>query len=104
MMRVMKCAAVVGFGAWAAAMTLVAQGPATLTIQTDKPLAKVSPTLYGLMTEEINYSYEGGLYGEMVQDRTFLSRPNDTENWLPVPMGDAKGTVTQDKATGPSAA
>ncbi len=100
----MKCAVVVGFGAWAAAMTLVAQGPATLTIQTDKPVAKVSPTLYGLMTEEINYSYEGGLYGEMVQDRTFLSRPNDTENWLPVPMSDAKGTVTQDKATGPSAA
>ena len=46
---------------------------ATLTIDTEKAVAKVSPTLYGLMTEEINYSYEGGLYGELVQDRTFLS-------------------------------
>ena len=29
------------------------------------------PTFYGLMTEEINYSYEGGLYGELVRNRAF---------------------------------
>ena len=29
------------------------------------------PTFYGLMTEEINYSYEGGLYGELIRNRTF---------------------------------
>ena len=29
-----------------------------------------SPRLYGLMTEEINHSYEGGLYAEMVSNRT----------------------------------
>jgi alpha-L-arabinofuranosidase len=46
---------------------------ATLNIQIDKPLHSVSPTLYGLMTEEINYSYDGGLYAEMVRNRT--SRP-----------------------------
>ena len=33
--------------------------------------------LYGLMTEEINYSYEGGLYGELVRNRTF--KANATE-------------------------
>ena len=27
--------------------------------------------LYGLMTEEINHSYDGGLYAEMVDNRTF---------------------------------
>ena len=37
----------------------------------DKPVAKVSPMLYGLMTEEINYSYDGGLYAELIQNRTF---------------------------------
>ncbi|MGB6392196.1 MAG: hypothetical protein WBF14_07515, partial [Candidatus Acidiferrales bacterium] len=47
---------------------------AVLTIQMDKPISKVSPTLYGLMTEEINYSYDGGLYAEMVRNRTFHSR------------------------------
>ena len=38
---------------------LAAQTP-SLTIQVDHPTAKVSPMLYGLMTEEINYSYDGG--------------------------------------------
>ena len=38
--------------------------PATLTIDAGKPLHAVSPTLYGMMTEEINYSYDGGLYAE----------------------------------------
>ena len=27
--------------------------------------------LYGLMTEEINFSYEGGIYGELIRNRTF---------------------------------
>src|SRR5262249_39823330 len=27
--------------------------------------------LYGLMTEEINFAYEGGLYGELIRDRSF---------------------------------
>ena len=27
--------------------------------------------LYGLMTEEINFSYEGGLYGELIRNRAF---------------------------------
>jgi alpha-N-arabinofuranosidase len=55
------------------------------------------------MTEEINYSYEGGLYGELVQDRTFLSL-RDPSNWIPVPQGTARGTVARDATTGPSAA
>ena len=45
--------------------------PAMLTIHADQPVSSVSPTLYGLMTEEINYSYDGGLYAEMVRNRTF---------------------------------
>jgi alpha-N-arabinofuranosidase len=77
---------------------------ATLTIDASNPLHAVSPTLYGLMTEEINYSYDGGLYGELVQDRTFLSGRGDTENWVPVPHGWALGSVVRDMSTGPSAA
>src|ERR1017187_6565848 len=46
---------------------------AILTIQADQPVSAVSPTLYGLMTEEINYSYDGGLYAEMVRNRAFHS-------------------------------
>ena len=44
---------------------LIAQAP-SLTIHVNQPTAKVSPMLYGLMTEEINFSYDGGLYAELV--------------------------------------
>ena len=40
-------------------------------MQVDKPGANINPLFYGLMTEEINYSYEGGLYGELIQNRIF---------------------------------
>ena len=105
MMRAVKSVVVVGA---AAVLTMGAMAApaqvATLKIETDKVVAKVSPTLYGLMTEEINYSYDGGLYGELVQDRTFQSSRSDTENWIPVAVGTAKGSVEPDRATGPSAA
>jgi alpha-N-arabinofuranosidase len=48
-----------------------AQSTPVLTIKADQITAHVSPTLYGLMTEEINFSYEGGLYGELLRNRTF---------------------------------
>jgi alpha-L-arabinofuranosidase len=42
-----------------------------LEIKADKVKGKVSPYLYGLMTENINYCYDGGLYAEMVRNRNF---------------------------------
>lgn len=42
-----------------------------IVLQADKPGALIDPMFYGLMTEEINYSYEGGLYGELIQNRIF---------------------------------
>ncbi len=58
----------------ALASTSAAQDAApapVITIKADQVTAHVSPTLYGLMTEEINFSYEGGLYGELIRNRTF---------------------------------
>lgn len=42
-----------------------------LQINADQVKSKSSPILYGLMTEEINYSYDGGLYAEQVRNRNF---------------------------------
>ncbi len=42
-----------------------------IQVQADKVTAKMPPTFYGLMTEEINFSYEGGLYGELIRNRAF---------------------------------
>ena len=55
-------------------------GPAVLQIKAGEAAAHVSPMLYGLMTEEINYSYDGGLYGELVRNRNFTASPDDTNS------------------------
>jgi alpha-N-arabinofuranosidase len=76
-----------------------------LTIQLDKPAQAVSPTLYGLMTEEINYSYDGGLYAEMVRNRTFEDHGwADVGRWNIEHAGNSVATMTVDQADGPSAA
>ena len=41
----------------------------------------VSPMLYGLMTEEINHSYDGGLYGELIRNRIFKDNTTKPEGW-----------------------
>ena len=46
-------------------------GPTVLQIDAGKVTGKVSPMLYGLMTEEINFAYEGGLYAELIRNRSF---------------------------------
>ena len=53
----------------------------TLTIEANRPAVKMSPMHYGLMTEEINYSYDGGLYAELVRNRAFLDNPQTPVNW-----------------------
>ena len=57
-----------------------AQTP-SLTLHVNQPEATVSPTLYGLMTEEINHSYDGGLYGELIRNRTFKDSKTEPEGW-----------------------
>src|SRR5512133_279742 len=58
----------------------LAQSP-SLTLDLTKPFAKVSPMLYGLMTEEINHSYDGGLYAELIRNRIFKDNPTKPEGW-----------------------
>lgn len=87
-----------------AVASVQAQTPAVLTIHADQPVHKVSPTLYGLMTEEINYSYDGGLYAEMVRNRTFRSDWGGIEDWLLVEQGNGQANMSLDQKTGPSEA
>ena len=53
-------------------------------VKADQVTAKVSPMLYGLMTEEINYSYEGGLYGELIRNRAFKANATNAVFWQTV--------------------
>jgi alpha-L-arabinofuranosidase len=73
----------------------------SITIGADKPGVKISPMLYGLMTEEINYSYQGGLYAELIQNRDFKDDHGPTTNhWSLVRGQGASGEMNLD-ATDP---
>jgi alpha-N-arabinofuranosidase len=67
-----------------------------LTLQMDKPGAAVSPKLYGLMTEEINYSYDGGLYAELIRNRTFKDNAKNPDHWSLIEDEGGKGAINLD--------
>lgn len=56
-----------------AAASVMAAGAQTnvLDINTKKAGAKIQDTMYGLFFEDINYAADGGLYGELVKNRSF---------------------------------
>jgi alpha-N-arabinofuranosidase len=45
--------------------------PASLTVQVNKPGAAVNKNMYGLFFEDINFAADGGLYPELVKNKSF---------------------------------
>ena len=82
--------------AFAIAIRVEADGP-VLTLDAGNATAKVSPTLYGLMTEEINYSYEGGLYAELIRNRIFRDNDKAPDHWSLVQDAGGAGSIALDK-------
>ena len=68
-----------------------------LKVSVDQPGVKISPMLYGLMTEEINHAYEGGLYAELIQNRSFADNPRSPVHWSLVQDGGGTGSIALDK-------
>jgi alpha-L-arabinofuranosidase len=106
-MRVLGvCGKLVLVGSLCLSVALLAaesQPPATLEIDLTHPAAKVSPMLYGLMTEEINYSYDGGLYAELVRNRVFQAGRGELAHWFLTQYGNSRAAMQIDPSTGPSA-
>lgn len=66
----MKISKILLSAALLAGMTATAQ-EVELVVKTNKPGAVIQPTMYGLFFEDINYAADGGLYAEMVKNRSF---------------------------------
>lgn len=64
----------------AAALT-VGAADNVLNVQVNKPGAPIQPTMYGLFFEDINYAADGGLYAEMVKNRSF-EFPQNLMGWV----------------------
>ena len=53
----------------------------TVTVQTKKLGAPIQPTMYGVFFEDINYGADGGLYAELIKNRSFEFRPDHFMGW-----------------------
>lgn len=87
---------VMGLATLLCAGLALAADPGKLTVRVDQPGVKISPTFYGLMTEEINYSYDGGLYAELIRNRIFKDDPRRAAHWSVVKSGDGAGSIELD--------
>lgn len=74
----------------------------TLNINSDNKVHEISDILYGIFIEDINFAADGGLYAEMVKNRSFeftkLAAQNEKHGWSDV--GKITSTVIKDDSTG----
>jgi alpha-N-arabinofuranosidase len=80
-----------------AASTAPADVPVTLEADVSKPGVLIPPGFFGLMTEEINHSYDGGLLGELIQNRAFQD-PGTRAGGMPVHwsvVGSGKASIDE---------
>ena len=60
----------------------------SLTVNAGDPVHEISDTLFGIFIEDINFAAAGGLYAEMVQNRSFeftkLASGNERHAWSDV--------------------
>ncbi|HML73849.1 MAG TPA: alpha-L-arabinofuranosidase C-terminal domain-containing protein [Anaerohalosphaeraceae bacterium] len=68
----------------------------TITISADKSGPQISPTMWGIFFEDINFNGDGGLYAELVKNRSF-EFPKTMMGWRPIQGGQAAGkwTITE---------
>ena len=53
----------------------------TLDVNLGKPGAPIQPTMYGIFFEDINYAADGGLYAELVKNRSFEFPQDALQGW-----------------------
>ena len=67
--------------------------PYEITIYGDKEILDISDTLYGLFYEDINNAADGGIYAEMVQNRSFENFRFDTYDYRSGENGTSTGRI-----------
>jgi alpha-N-arabinofuranosidase len=52
-------------------INLAAQKPQPVVVNVEKPKAEIKPTMWGIFFEDINFAADGGIYAELVKNRSF---------------------------------
>ena len=63
------------------ATTLAANAQVTINVDASNPGVKVSPNLYGIFFEDINHAADGGLYAELISNRSFEDDEKNIPTW-----------------------
>ena len=61
--------------------TLAASAQVSISIDANQRGAMISPTHYGIFFEDINHAADGGLYAELIQNRSFENDRQRPANW-----------------------
>ncbi|MDN5288503.1 MAG: alpha-L-arabinofuranosidase domain protein [Mucilaginibacter sp.] len=65
----------------------------------------ISPDLFGIFFEDLSYAADGGLYAELIQNRSFEYSPADSKDWNPltaweyITKGYGYGTISVETTT-----
>lgn len=66
----------------------MAEGPAKLRVDLEADAKAISPDLVGIFYEDLNYAADGGLYAELIQNRSFEYSPTENASWGPYSFWD----------------
>lgn len=84
------------------AMTVSHVSAQTITLKADKPQATVQPTMWGIFFEDINFSADGGIYAELVKNRSF-EFSNPMMGWKEIGKAGAGKTLIVNRSNGNAA-
>jgi len=65
----------------------------TIEVQADKPGADINPAMWGIFFEDINFGADGGLYAELVKNRSF-EFPDPLMGWSKISPSLARGRLS----------
>ncbi len=64
-----------------------------LTVNADKPIAPIQPTMWGIFFEDINLGADGGVYAELVKNRSFEFTDKPLMGWKELVKDATNGRV-----------
>jgi len=73
-------------------IAIKANAQKTLTVIADKPVFPIAPTMWGVFFEDINFGADGGLYAELVKNRSF-EFPQPLMGWREMRENYQKGRI-----------
>ncbi|WP_250031485.1 alpha-L-arabinofuranosidase C-terminal domain-containing protein [Paractinoplanes maris] len=65
----------------------------TITVDPRSPGASISDNMYGVFFEDINYAADGGLYAELIRNRSFEFQAADNQSYTGLTSWTATGTA-----------